>query len=89
MSSWHSLYHSSLVTVDNVIQSKMFSGTMRSNNSKILPYYIKATQITNLKDITISTIVTSDRLPVLSRLASHYKGMLYNSHFNHLLIFNI
>ncbi|CAO3662579.1 unnamed protein product [Rhizopus microsporus] len=60
--------------VDNVIQSKMFSGTMRSNNSKILPYYIKATQITNLKDITISTIVTSDRLPVLSRLASHYKG---------------
>lgn len=40
----------------------------------ISPYYFKATQVTRSKDITLSTIVTNDRFPVLSRLASHYKG---------------
>jgi glycosyltransferase-like protein LARGE len=40
----------------------------------ISPYYFKAAQVTRSKDITLSTIVTNDRFPVLSRLASHYKG---------------
>ncbi|KAG1050969.1 hypothetical protein G6F43_006793 [Rhizopus delemar] len=57
---------------NDVIQSKMFSGIMGQPN--ISPYYFKATQVTGSKDITLSTIVTNDRFPVLSRLASHYKG---------------
>ncbi|KAI9248606.1 glycosyl-transferase for dystroglycan-domain-containing protein [Sporodiniella umbellata] len=50
----------------------MFSGTMGQAN--VSPYYYKANGISQLKDITLSTLVTSDRIPVLSRLASHYKG---------------
>ncbi|KAG1451131.1 hypothetical protein G6F56_008164 [Rhizopus delemar] len=60
------------MTPGNVLQSKMFSGAMGQSN--ISPYYYKATDITRSRDITLSTLVTSDRLPVLSRLASHYKG---------------
>jgi hypothetical protein len=39
------------------------------------PYFSKATEIFYNEDITISTIVTSDRFPVLSRLATRYKGI--------------
>ncbi|KAI8981061.1 glycosyl-transferase for dystroglycan-domain-containing protein [Pilobolus umbonatus] len=42
--------------------------------SDILPYFFKANSKLNKNDITISTIITSDRFPHLSRLATHYKG---------------
>ncbi|KAG1443764.1 hypothetical protein G6F56_010555 [Rhizopus delemar] len=60
------------VQPDGLLQSKMFSATM--GYSKITPYYMKATDPIRSKDITLSTLVTRDRFPVLSRLASHYKG---------------
>lgn len=58
---------------DPVFQSKAFSGAMGPSN--IQPYYYKASDTTEGEDISISTIVTSDRFPVLSRLASRYQGM--------------
>lgn len=58
---------------DNMIlQSKLYSGSM--GPSIITPYYSKATTYIDKEDIAISTIVTYDRIPVLSRLASRYKG---------------
>lgn len=50
----------------------MFAGAM--GPSDIQPFFIKATEKFNEEDITIATIVTSDRFPVLGRLASRYKG---------------
>ena len=43
--------------------------------SNVMPYYLRADQEFDEQDISISTIVTVDRFPVLSRLASRYKGM--------------
>ncbi|ORZ06080.1 glycosyl-transferase for dystroglycan-domain-containing protein [Absidia repens] len=42
--------------------------------SNLKPYYFKARHFLNQKDITLSTLVTRNRFPVLGRLASHYKG---------------
>jgi hypothetical protein len=42
--------------------------------SDLLPYFSLATEKFDDQDITIYTIVTSDRFPVLSRLATRYKG---------------
>ncbi|KAK4519358.1 putative PHD type zinc finger protein with BAH domain-containing protein [Mucor velutinosus] len=60
------------MTSDPIFQSKVFSGAMGPSN--VQPYYYKASERTEGEDITISTIVTSDRFPVLSRLASRYQG---------------
>ncbi|KAL9552376.1 hypothetical protein MBANPS3_003787 [Mucor bainieri] len=60
------------MTSDPVFQSKVFSGAMGPSN--VQPYYYKASETTEGEDISISTIVTSDRFPVLSRLASRYQG---------------
>ncbi|KAI8336690.1 glycosyl-transferase for dystroglycan-domain-containing protein [Chlamydoabsidia padenii] len=42
--------------------------------SDLKPYYYKASHVSNAKDITLSTLVTRNRFPVLGRLASHYQG---------------
>ncbi|KAI8098907.1 glycosyl-transferase for dystroglycan-domain-containing protein [Halteromyces radiatus] len=42
--------------------------------SNLKPYYFKAHHILNHQDITLSTLVTRNRFPVLGRLASHYQG---------------
>ena len=60
------------ITTNPIFQSKAFSGAMGPSN--IHPYYYKATKNIKNEDISISTIVTSDRFPVLSRLASRYQG---------------
>lgn len=61
-----------VVTPDPVFQSKLFGGAMGPTNLK--PYYLRAIEYFSSEDITISTIVTSDRFPVLSKLATTYKG---------------
>ncbi|KAI9476367.1 MAG: glycosyl-transferase for dystroglycan-domain-containing protein [Benjaminiella poitrasii] len=50
----------------------MFASAM--GPSVITPYYFKATEVIETEDISMSTIVTSDRFPILSRLASKYRG---------------
>lgn len=42
--------------------------------SKVVPYYFKATQVSDQEDVTIATLVTHNRFHVLSRLASRYLG---------------
>lgn len=53
--------------------------------SELLPYFVRATEKFDEQDITLSTIVTSDRFLVLSRLASKYKGT-FSSYCNVPLI---
>jgi hypothetical protein len=54
--------------------SKVFSDAM--GPSKVIPYYFKAQAPFDAEDITIATLVTQDRFPVLSRLVTHYRGEL-------------
>lgn len=42
--------------------------------SKIVPYFYKATERLKQDDVTITSIITSDRLDVLARLVDKYKG---------------
>ncbi|ORX63135.1 hypothetical protein DM01DRAFT_1331210 [Hesseltinella vesiculosa] len=44
------------------------------NPNNIKPYYYKAQSLIRQQDITLSTLVTRNRFPVLSRLATHYQG---------------
>ncbi|CEP18274.1 hypothetical protein [Parasitella parasitica] len=60
------------MTTDPILQSKAFSGAM--GPSDIHPYFYKASENVKNEDISISTIVTSDRFLILSRLASRYQG---------------
>ncbi|CAO3650467.1 unnamed protein product [Cunninghamella blakesleeana] len=57
---------------ESFLMSKIFSDAMGPSNLK--PYYFKAKNQINIKDITLCTLVTRNRFPVLSRLASHYQG---------------
>ncbi|KAG1180303.1 hypothetical protein G6F70_000467 [Rhizopus microsporus] len=52
--------------------SKVFSDAM--GPGKVIPYYFKATDTFDSEDISIATLVTHNRFPVLSRLATRYKG---------------
>jgi hypothetical protein len=54
------------------LKSKLFSSALGPSTLK--PYYYKARHPVHQKDITLSTLVTRNRFPVLGRLASHYKG---------------
>jgi hypothetical protein len=54
------------------LKSKLFSSALGPSTLK--PYYYKAQHLVHQKDITLSTLVTRNRFPVLGRLASHYKG---------------
>lgn len=57
---------------DTVLLSKIFSESMGKPN--VLPYYYKATEIYDQNDITVCTLVTHDRFPVLARLVKNYRG---------------
>jgi len=57
---------------ENFMLSKVFSDAM--GPSKVIPYYFKAKAPFDTEDITIATLVTRDRFPVLSRLVTHYQG---------------
>jgi glycosyltransferase-like protein LARGE len=57
---------------ESSLMSKLFSDAMGPSDLK--PYYFKASHIKDAKDITLSTLVTRNRFPVLGRLATHYQG---------------
>ncbi|KAI8078874.1 glycosyl-transferase for dystroglycan-domain-containing protein [Halteromyces radiatus] len=66
------VWHGSQSTMrETFIMSKIFADAMQP--SQLTPYYYKAKTI-KMTDITMATLVTRDRFPVLSRLASNYKG---------------
>ena len=57
---------------EDYMLSKVFSDAM--GPSKVVPYYHKARQVPEKEDITLCTLVTENRFPVLSRLATNWKG---------------
>ncbi|SAL97278.1 hypothetical protein [Absidia glauca] len=67
--TWHG---SQTAMRETFIMSKIFSDAMQP--SQLTPYFYKARQPIVGSDITMATLVTKDRFPVLSRLASNYKG---------------
>ncbi|KAI8975511.1 glycosyl-transferase for dystroglycan-domain-containing protein [Mycotypha africana] len=85
VSQLHKRYHSSQTVIwsnaeggqtqtipENLIVGKVFADAM--GPSKVIPYYFRASEHFEQEDITIATLVTHNRFPVLSRLASRYKG---------------
>lgn len=57
--------------------SKAFSNSMRP--TKVIPYFYRASGTFDRDDITITTLITSNRFLVFSRLVERYQGMLNNS----------
>jgi len=52
--------------------SKVFSEAFQP--SKVIPYYFKAEKTPKAEDITITTLITSNRFEVFDRLVTHYQG---------------
>jgi glycosyltransferase-like protein LARGE len=58
--------------VEDFFLSKAFGEALQP--SKVVPYYYKASADFAQEDITITTLVTSNRLKVLANLVEHYQG---------------
>ncbi|KAF7362195.1 hypothetical protein MVEN_00565600 [Mycena venus] len=61
-----------IVMREDLFLSKAFSGSMRP--SKIVPFFYRATGVFDQEDITITTLVTSNRFQVFARLVERYSG---------------
>jgi hypothetical protein len=59
---------------EDLFLSKAFSNSMHP--TKIIPYFYRATGSFEQDDITITTIITSNRFQVFSRLIEQYQGKL-------------
>jgi len=57
---------------EELFLSKAFSRSMRP--SKIIPYFYRASGHFDHDDITIATLITSNRFQVFKRLVQRYKG---------------
>jgi hypothetical protein len=63
---------SSIQMTEDFFLSKAFGDSLQP--SKVIPYYYRATNEIKKKDITITTLVTSDRFKVLAALVQKYRG---------------
>ncbi|KAF5320991.1 hypothetical protein D9619_001957 [Psilocybe cf. subviscida] len=69
----HGLGHRVPVPInERVLLSKLFSGSMRPSN--VIPYFYRATGRFDKRDVTIATLITSNRLEVFARLVEKYRG---------------
>ncbi|XP_006461230.1 hypothetical protein AGABI2DRAFT_204862 [Agaricus bisporus var. bisporus H97] len=57
---------------ESIILSKAFPHLMKP--SQIIPYYLRASGVFHKHDITITSIITSNRFEILARLAQRYQG---------------
>lgn len=65
--------HQGRVSMDEqLFLSKAFGVAM--GPSRIIPFYYKATSEVDQEDITITTLITSNRFSVFARLVEHYQG---------------
>lgn len=71
--------NSTFMTTEDHFLSKAFGESLQP--SKVIPYYYRATSDIPKKDITITTLVTSDRFKVLAALVQRYKGELLQGSF--------
>ncbi|CAE6484564.1 unnamed protein product [Rhizoctonia solani] len=56
----------------NLFESKLFDLTLKP--TEVIPYYYRALQEHKNEDVTITTIVTSNRFEALARLVEQYQG---------------
>jgi hypothetical protein len=76
----HGLGHPGTKMVDeSTVLSKAFANSMRPSN--VLPYFYRASGSFKRDDITITTLVTSNRFEVLARLVKKYKGLPFRLFF--------
>lgn len=75
-------YHS---IEENIILSKAFPHLMKP--SQIIPYYYRASGVFDKDDITVTSLITSNRFEALARLVERYQGML--GHPSHCLAFSL
>lgn len=59
---------------ESIMLSKAFPHLMKP--SQIIPYYYRATGTFNKEDITITSLITSNRFEILARLVERYQGSL-------------
>lgn len=57
---------------EQILLSKVFAEA--SPSTRLIPFYYRRTEHFNEDDLTITTLVTVDRFPVLSRLVNTYTG---------------
>ena len=69
----HQLGHAEPVTMsEDLFLSKAFSNSLRP--SKIIPFFLRARETFSAHDITITTLITRNRLKVFTRLVERYQG---------------
>ncbi|KAK2463150.1 hypothetical protein APHAL10511_004805 [Amanita phalloides] len=69
----HHLGHAQPIAMDeDLFLSKAFSNSLRP--SKIIPYFFRARETFSTQDITITTLITRNRLKVFMRLVEQYQG---------------
>lgn len=61
--------------------SKSFALSSYNEQSQVIPYYYKSSANMTGEDITIVTLVTRNRIPNLSRLATQYQGNYHKRGF--------
>ncbi|KAL1741350.1 glycosyltransferase family 49 protein [Schizophyllum fasciatum] len=70
---WNSSTHGTAAeTSEELFLSKAFSNSMRP--SRIIPYFYRASIRPAANDITMTTLITSNRFHVFSRLVERYQG---------------
>ncbi|KAG2222373.1 hypothetical protein INT45_006895 [Circinella minor] len=69
---WSNAQGSIQAMPENFVMTKIFSDAMGPMN--LTPYFFRAKAQFDKEDITMSTLVTRNRFPVLSRLATNHKG---------------
>ncbi|KAF9115085.1 hypothetical protein BGX27_009008 [Mortierella sp. AM989] len=57
---------------EDAVLHKIFANTMQP--SKVLPYYFRAIRDFDPESVTITTLITSDRYPIFSKLVTNYRG---------------
>ncbi|KAF8967939.1 glycosyl-transferase for dystroglycan-domain-containing protein [Flammula alnicola] len=69
----HGLGHPQAISVDgHKLLSKGFASSMRPSN--IMPYFYRAKGSFDADDVTITTLITSNRFKVFARLVEKYRG---------------
>ena len=71
----HGLGHVKPIKInEKTILSKAFSSSAGRHPSNVQPYFYRASGLFNQDDITITTIITSNRFEVFARLVKKYRG---------------
>ena len=76
----HGLGHTEPTELDSqTFLSKLLANSMRPSN--VTPYFYRANGTFSLDDVTITTLITSDRFRVFARLVEKYKGYCSSFYF--------